>query len=94
MIWAPPALNSSQHIGNSISTSQCFLFLVPAARAVPSPLPITGLYVDRVPVPASDNPFSALLLHPLDQWHLVNASQFLLVQPELPNEGPSAQPSA
>lgn len=77
MIWAPLALNSSQHIGNSISTSQCCLFLVPAA--LPSSSPTAGLYKASMPVPTSDSPFQALLLYPLDQWHLADYSLSLLV---------------
>lgn len=82
MIWAPPALNSSQHIGNSISTSQCLLFLVPAALPLPSPT--AGLSKARMPVPTSDSPFQALLLHPQDQWCMPGCSRPLLVQPLLP----------
>lgn len=82
MIWAPPALNSSQCIGNSISTRQCCLFLVPAA--LPSPSPTAGLSKAQMPMPTSDSPFQALLLHPLDQWRLAGCSRPLLVQPLLP----------
>lgn len=57
MIWAPPALNSSQHIGNSISTSQCGLFLVPAARTLARHRPLQA----RMPVPTSDRLFSCTL---------------------------------
>lgn len=75
MIRAPPALNSSQRIGNSISTSQCCLFLVPAA--LPSPLPTAGLSKAWMPMPTSDSPFQALL-YPLDQWRLAGCSWPLL----------------
>ena len=85
MIWAPPALNSSQCIGNSISTSQCCLFLAPAAPALtlahcrPLQSPDTCAHLSQ-PLPGSSAPSGSMVpggLFPVS-----------LVQPQLPKGDP------